>query len=171
MEIDITCEEIIKYADECDRQNAKFHRFMEEDILKSFSGKEFITLNDAQYLAKWERGYGSLNTNYSELIIEVSKEVFLKENEYNRINMLRENVPGIRWEIANAILHFVYWPYDPDKAHCGYPALGPKIKREDRLYDIEDWWKCVNDCRKKAEECGVSMRILSKALWAKNKEK
>ena len=184
MRIKITCkeilsmtyDEIIRCDDLYDYSNTEFHvrdRYgITEDKLKSFSGKKILTRDEVNVLARWEGSYDDINKAYENKVIEISEIAFSTEDEFERIDILRRKVPGIRWEIANAIIHFVYFPYDPDKAHCGYPSLGPNMLIYRQTIDkFDEWMKCVECCRQKAQECNVSMRTLSKALWMSNRER
>jgi len=79
------------------------------------------------------------------------------------------------------ILHGVSWPTSSVLLHFGsqddYPfldlralwSLGWKLKPE-RVFNFAFWWNCVRQSRQLASRCGVSMRIVDRALWQFSKE-
>src|SRR4029453_1613085 len=68
---------------------------------------------------------------------------------------------GVSWPTASVLLHFGH--SDPYPI-LDYRALWSRGVDLAPLYTFGVWWSYVQFCRSLAEQCGVSIRTLDKAL-------
>ena len=70
---------------------------------------------------------------------------------------------GVEMPTASVLLHLGH--RDP------YPILDVRaiwslgVDKQPSYYSFESWWAYTEKCRALADEAGVSMRVLDRALW------
>lgn len=133
--------------------------------------KAFGCLNQKKLvrIAHWKspRSSNLCNNNDEDFVREVTLVAFSSPHERLKIEVLTL-LSGIDWKCASAILHFC--------SQERYPVLDFRALWSLTLDDpdtkcFEFWWRYTLICRKLAEEAGVSMRDLDRALWQYSKEK
>ncbi len=106
--------------------------------------------------------------NSEELIRVVTQAALNTKCEEFRINaptLLR----GVHWPVASVLLHFGHAEPYPILDFRALWSLGWDLDGQ-RDFKFEFWWAYVEFCRKVATDCGVSMRVLDRALWQYSKE-
>jgi hypothetical protein len=66
------------------------------------------------------------------------------------------------------MLHFAHRDLYPILDFRALWSLGHE--KPPAFYTFDFWWEYVQSCRARAKECGVSMRVLDRALWQFSKE-
>jgi hypothetical protein len=163
MQIDLTCEEIRDYSNR--------YIFTDDEIVSSCMMKAaqrgHMTRNDLLVVAKWKWRGGRTRQlcerNTDAEVQEISEISFAANSERLKIGALLA-LNGVQWPMASVILHFAF----PDR----YPILDVRVMRSasgSTIYNFERWQRYVGLCRAHAERCGVTLRTLDKALWARDK--
>jgi hypothetical protein len=129
----------------------------------------YLTKADFLALCHWKspRTQPRAAENSEEFIRAVTEAALTTSSEQLRIEVLTL-LRGVSWPTASVILHFGH--------HQGYPILDVRALWSLNAapppagYDFEFWWAYVQACRQLADECGVDMRTLDRALWQYSKE-
>lgn len=147
---------------------AERYGYLGEDIVESAARENktrgYLTRSEFLTLCKWktERSKSRVAKNTEGLIHEATRVALAAKHEQLRVYALL-GLSGVSWPTASVILHF--WHSDP------YPILDFRAlwslghEKPPAAYNFDFWWKYTLYCRKLAEECGVSMRVLDRALW------
>ena len=127
----------------------------------------FMTRDDLISVAKWKWRGGRVRQlaaeNSEEEVREITRVSFSARSERLRIGALLA-LRGVNWPMASVILHFAF----PDR----YPILDVRAMTTvggSTIYTFEKWKQYVEICRECAEQMGVTMRILDRALWTVDK--
>lgn len=86
--------------------------------------------------------------------------------ERSRIEVLTQ-LHGIGYPIASVLLHFGHQGQYPILDFRALWSVG--IDKPPSTYSFDLWWNFVRYCRDLAKECGVTMRMLDRALWQYSK--
>lgn len=152
---------------------ASRYSYPAEDVVESTArqnkGRLHLTRPEFLALCKWktERSKSRVAKNSESLIREATGIALTAENEQLRIFPLLA-LHGVAWPMASVILHF--WHSEP------YPILDFRAlwslghSKPPAVYTFDFWWAYTLFCRQVAKECGVSMRILDRALWQHSSE-
>lgn len=128
----------------------------------------FYTKPDFLVLTRWKtpRAQPRCDENSAALVEESTGFALSARNE-----QLRIGVPmllnGVSWPTASVLLHF--GSRDPYPI-LDFRALWSLGVEKVPVYSFPFWWRYVEECRRLAEENGVSMRSLDRALWQYSKE-
>jgi hypothetical protein len=111
---------------------------------------------------KWPPSVGRPSTDTDDFVEAVTALALSTPNERLRIEALTL-LNGVGWPVASVILHFVH----PDR----YPILDRRAlwslgNDEPSLYHFAYWNDYTQCCRRLADEHGLTMRQLDRALWA-----
>jgi hypothetical protein len=127
-----------------------------------------LTKGELQEVAYWKapRSAGHAGKNSDGYVVEVTQCAFEAGCERTRIEVLTL-LDGVSWPTASVILHLFH--------RAPYPILDFRALWSISLdvppqYSFGFWWSYVEFCRKTAEETGVDMRTLDRALWQYSKE-
>jgi hypothetical protein len=104
--------------------------------------------------------------NTREEVAEITRIALSTPIERLRIEVLR-CLHGVEWPTASVLLHLAH--RDP------YPILDVRALwswgfDKAPAYTFKFWWQYVQNCRRLAQEQGVRMRTLDRALWQFSKE-
>jgi hypothetical protein len=128
----------------------------------------WLTKSELQEIAHWKAPRSAAHAwkNSDDYVVEVARFAFAAECERTRIEVLTL-LDGVSWPTASVVLHLFH--RDP------YPILDFRALWSVSLgvpssYTFDFWWPYVEFCRKTAEEAGVDMRTLDRALWQYSKE-
>ncbi len=105
--------------------------------------------------------------NSVDYIMEITTTALSTPSERLRIEVLTL-LHGVQWPTASAILHFTHKEPYPILDFRALEALG--VRRDSLSYDFALWWDYTQFCRNLADQEGVSMRTLDRALWQFSKE-
>ena len=132
--------------------------------LRVAAQRGYLTVCDLEEVARWKFPWPKLRSlvaeNTEDKVWETSEASFSDSaEEQARIDGLRE-LRGVGWPMASTILHFVF--------PCRYPILDVRAMRAVGCkpnYGFGMWKKYIDLCRKTADEYGVTLRDLDRALW------
>jgi hypothetical protein len=137
------------------------------DSLHVAAQRGYMTRSDLIEVAKWKWKGGRTRQlagqNSEEDVQEITRVSFATANERLRIGALL-TLQGVHWPMASVILHFAF----PDR----YPILDVRAIETvegSKFYSFENWLKYTELCRKTARDMNVTMRVLDRALWARDK--
>lgn len=128
-----------------------------------FNFKDFLTV------CRWKtsRSQSKCRKNTPEEVAEITRLALSTSIERLRIEVLR-CLHGVEWPTASVLLHIAH--HDP------YPILDRRalwslgFEKAPPLYSFHFWWQYVQTCRSLAQESGVDMRTLDRAMWQYSKE-
>ncbi|MBE3100126.1 MAG: hypothetical protein IMZ44_23655 [Planctomycetes bacterium] len=129
-----------------------------------FTKPEFVEL------CYWKspRTQSRVDTNSAELIQDATRIALSTPHERLRIGVPRL-LYGVSWPTASVVLHFAHRDPYPILDFRALWSLG--YEKPPAFYTFDFWWEYVQFCRALAKECGVSMRVLDRALWQFSKER
>ena len=138
---------------------------IETVVTPAIRWRGFLTKDDFLALCRWKspRAVTYAARNDDEYIRAVTGCALATESERLRIEVLTL-LGGAGWPMASVILHF----------GCDnlYPILDVRALWSAGVddvsavaYDFELWQAYTLFCRRAAEEAGVSMRVLDRAMW------
>jgi hypothetical protein len=115
---------------------------------------------------KWPPSRGRPSRDAPDFVEAVTEVALSTSDERLRIEVLTL-LDGVGWPVASVILHFVHNDRYPILDRLALKALG---NEEPASYDFAFWWDYTRCCRRLADEHGVTMRQLDRALWQLAKE-
>ena len=129
----------------------------------------FLNKPDFLDLCEWKspRARRKYQSNPEQYIQAVTHVALSAPSERLRIEVLTL-LDGVSWPTASVILHFAH----PEP----YPILdframwSLRVDWETLKYTFDFWWAYTQFCRQIADENGVPMRTLDRALWQYSKE-
>lgn len=133
--------------------------------LKDAKQRGYMNKDDLMAVAQWKspRILPVCERNKEEDIKGFSKISFATRSDHARISALQA-IEGVRFPMASVILHFVF----PDD----YPIIDQRVMNcvgGSTTISYSGWRSYVDFCKRTADEFGVSLRELDKALWAYDK--
>lgn len=141
-------------APERDAEAIEVGRFMKEE--------GYLTRDHLLSLLRWKPSWEAhqIQQNPDVFISEVTCASMASENERFRIRVLTL-LSGVDWPAASVILHFGHRDPYPILDAVALWSLGVE---EPSRYDFGVWWPYVQKSRQLAEEHGLTMRELDRAL-------
>jgi hypothetical protein len=123
----------------------------------------FLTKEQLQILAKWKsaRSAPRVLRNSEAYVREITGFALSARDERARIEALTV-LDGVLWPTASVVLHLFHAESYPI---LDFRALWSVSEKVPVKYNFPFWWRYVSFCRKLAEQHGVSMRVLDRALW------
>jgi len=142
---------------------------IERDIGLATRNRGHFTKPEFVALCYWKtpRTRSRVNANSAALIKDVTKIALSTSHERLRIGVLTL-LHGVSWPTASVVLHFTHRDPYPILDFRALWSLG--VKKKPAFYTFDFWWEYVQFCRTLACECGVSIRVLDRALWQFSKE-
>lgn len=137
---------------------------IESSIAIAVKERGYYTRSEFLDLCRWKtpRSKPLVESNPESYIIEVTKVALSTMEERLRIEVLTL-LRGINWPTASVLLHFGHSAPYPILDFRALWSLG--IDSASIHYNFDFWWSYVQFCRQLASDCGVSMRVLDRALW------
>lgn len=119
-------------------------------------------------MGRWKspRVVKHLESNSDALVRKATSIALSVETEELRIGALTI-LRGVGWPMASVILQFCH--EDPYPI-LDFRALWSLSVDVPSVYTFPFWWAYTQHCRKLAEQAGVDMRTLDRALWQYSKE-
>lgn len=141
---------------------------IENTISPATKKNGFYTKGDFLELCRWKspRPKRRCAQNDEKFIHEVTAVALKAENDRLRIGALML-LDGVGLPTASVLLHFGHVEPYPI---LDFRALSTLNISRPPTYDFSFWFEYVQICRKIAKECGVSMRVLDRALWEFSKQ-
>jgi len=127
-----------------------------------YTRDEFLSVS----LWKTDRSKSRCAKNSASTVEEVTEVALRASDERLRIGALTV-LQGVEMPTASVLLHLALQTY-PIIDYRALWSLG--IDPPPAYYSFEFWWKYTRACRALADEAGVSMRTLDRALWQYSKE-
>jgi hypothetical protein len=115
---------------------------------------------------KWPPSRGRPSRDAPDFVEAVTGVALATSDERLRIEVLTL-LDGVGWPVASVILHFVHRDRYPILDRLALKALG---NDEPASYDFAFWWEYTQCCRRLADEHGLTMRQLDRALWRLGQE-
>jgi hypothetical protein len=134
-----------------------------EAVARENKGRGYLTRPEFLALCKWktQRTKSRVAKNSEEFIREATGIALSTRHEELRIYPLL-SLHGVGWPTASVILHF--WHPEPYPI-LDFRALWSLGINKPPVYALEFWLRYTQFCRALAQECGVTMRVLDRALW------
>lgn len=108
--------------------------------------------------------------NDEDFITAVTAASLSSPHERLRIEVLTL-LDGVNWPTASVLLHFGHPDPYPIIDFRALWSLGVQVPTYAyNFYAFDMWWAYTQFCRALASECGVTMRVLDRALWQYSKE-
>jgi hypothetical protein len=128
----------------------------------------YFTREDFLKLCRWKapRAERHYIQNKDADIRAVTALSTATEDERLRICVLM-SLHGVNWPMASVLLHFSGRDRYPV---LDFRALWSLNVDKPTFYTFDYWWEYTLFCRRLADEAGVTMRILDRALWQHSKE-
>ena len=115
---------------------------------------------------KTPRSKPRVESNPTDFIEAVTRTALVTSSERLRIEVLTL-LQGVQWPTASVLLHFGHIERYPILDFRALWSLGINQPLD---YNFDFWWAYTCFCRNLAEQVGVSMRTLDRALWQYSKE-
>lgn len=145
-----------------------------EDGIEKYLGpaakaRGYLRKHELVRLCYWKtpRTRARVARNLASFVEETTRLALSSRNEQVRIQVLTL-LHGVSWPTASVILHFCHQEPYPIIDFRALWSLG--VDHPPAFYSFDYWWRYVLCCRRLAEELGVSMRTLDRALWQYSKE-
>lgn len=128
----------------------------------------FYSKADFLEVCRWKspRKMSYAKKNDEQFIHEVTTESLRTQDERQRITILTQ-LDGVLWPTASVLLHFGHIEPYPI---LDFRALWSLSISQPSTYKFSFWSDYVQICRKIAEEFGIQMRMLDRALWQFSKQ-
>lgn len=129
----------------------------------------FYLKEELQEYCHWKspRSQPRVARNSPEYVEAVTRVALSTSDERLRIEILTL-LQGVSWPSASVLLHFGHNDPYPILDFRALWSLG--IDSRKVIYNFDLWWAYTSFCRELADEAGVSMRELDRALWQFSKE-
>jgi hypothetical protein len=124
----------------------------------------YLLKPEFEKLCRWKtpRSQKRVASNPADYIEAVTQIALSSPNERLRVEVLLL-LDGVSWPTASVILHFCHTEAYPILDFRALWSLG--VDASTVTYNFELWHEYTLYCRKLANEAGVSMRELDRALW------
>ena len=142
-----------------------------ETLIPEIEQRGHLTKCELIEVSKWvlqntkgerrQRTLDWVKKNSPDNVERFTRNAFLLTNDGDSIRCLEQNLKGVGWAIASAILHWFH--------ECPYPTWTPHAKWSVKLkpkqsFSSTGWQNYVNYCRTKADKYEASMRTLDRAF-------
>ena len=159
--------EALRLAELYDAKNRSREEEALADALRRSAQRGHMTRDDLVQIARWKWRGGAtrklVKRNTEEEVRAITAASFASSCERLRLGVLR-SLEGVDWPMASVILHFAFPTRYPVLDVRALGTLGLPIK-----YHQQNWEGYAEACRGKAQELGISLRTLDKALWTKHR--
>lgn len=147
--------------------------FIENDVSPRFRSFGYLSKSDFLALCEWKspRSQSRCASNSEEFIRAVTATAVSSSDEQLRIEVLTL-LRGVSWPTASVILHFGFDNFYPILDFRALWSVGVDLPTDQvsSLYCFSFWRSYSQYCRDLACDCGVTMRVLDRALWQFSKE-
>ena len=168
-----TREEILDWEARYLKKQSKNQHGLEQTVIgfsKNVLAHGYLREAELRKMAQWKSHFtpSKLDPNPPGRIEHVTRAAFRLNDDWEKLKKLTD-IDGVGESVASVILHL----YDPDPKK--YPILDKHALRSIGIdsrkvkYDEPFWRKYVKFCREKADDHGVSMRTLDRALYKLSK--
>ncbi|MCA9953831.1 MAG: hypothetical protein KC434_03875 [Anaerolineales bacterium] len=157
--------EILEYATRYEYPNEDV---IMQEIAPQIRQQQFVAQEQLVVLCNWKspRIRTRCAANDPEFVKSATQTAFHTSNEQLRVEVLTL-LSGVGWPMASVLLHWGHVDPYPILDFRALWSLGFDVLPH---YNFEFWWAYTQFCRQLAQEAGVSMRTLDRALWQYSKE-
>lgn len=159
-------QRILEYAGKYD---TKYDDSAVEDEIRAwFRKNRYLNKEIFMKICLWksQRPKKYYERNQEDAIEEVTRFSLATKNELVRVKSLM-TLDGVSFPVASTILHFAF----PDQyAIMDFRVIWSLGWEQPQRYTFEFWKRYCNTLVAIAQEIGVSVRTLDKALWTYSKE-
>ena len=129
----------------------------------------YYTKPELVLLCEWKspRSKPRVALNTAGFVKGITRAAFATDDEAERMAALCV-LRGVEAPTASVLLHFAFPESYPIIDWRALESLG---QTDQAPYTIKFWLAYVDACRALAEEAGVTMRVLDKALWQYSRER
>ncbi|MCB8968356.1 MAG: hypothetical protein H6660_15855 [Ardenticatenaceae bacterium] len=151
---------------------SRYHYLDEDSIAQKIAPRikeqGFCTADDLTALCYWKspRIRSRCAANDPAYVQAVTHTALTTSYERLRIEILTL-LSGVGWPMASVILH---WGHRDPYPILDFRALWSLSTDSPPAYQFDFWWQYTQFCRNLAQQTGVSMRTLDRALWQYSKE-
>jgi hypothetical protein len=126
------------------------------------------TKQELVLLCEWKtpRSRSRVARNTEGFVVAMTAASLTTADETERLSALTA-MRGVEVPTASVLLHFVFPERYPIIDWRALESLGEQARA---AYPVAYWLEYVDVCQRLAQEAGVSMRQLDKALWQHSKE-
>lgn len=166
----INKKNILKYADEYDKQYRTYDSKVEIEIKRLLKKQRYLGRKELLKIGMWKskrpkRHYRS-RENDDLTVKEITKFSFKTKSEKARIKSLLA-LKGVSWPVASAILHFSF----PQK----YPIMDFRVIwslgwNQPSNYNFSFWQRYCKRINKLSQKYNLPIRTVEKSLWKYSKE-
>lgn len=137
---------------------------LEHEVGPRVREQGYCTREEFMALCEWKspRVRPRCASNAADFVEAVTRTALSTPNERLRIEVLTL-LTGVSWPTASVVLH---WGHNEPYPILDFRALWSLGFDSPPRYQFDFWWNYTQHCRRLAEEAGVSMRVLDRALWA-----
>ena len=141
---------------------------IEREVAPRVRAAGFATRDDLLALCRWKspRALPRCAANRADYVEAITRAAFGSAHERVRVEALTL-LAGVGWPMASVLLHFGHRDPYPILDVRAFAALGRPLPA---LHSFAVWWPYVERCRALADQYGVDMRTLDKALWRYDKD-
>ena len=134
------------------------------NLIPKVKTQGFYTQEQFLEFCKWKsrRTKSRVAQNPADYVETITKIALSTPSERLRIEILRL-LYGVDWPTASVLLHFGHQERYPIIDFRALWSLG--IDKSQTPYIFNLWWEYTQICRKLADDAGLSMRELDRALW------
>ena len=123
-----------------------------------YTRDEFLTVTDW----KTDRQKSRTRRNSAAAIEDATRLALSTIDERLRIGVLTQ-LQGVQMPVASVLLHLAHRDPYPILDYRAIWSLG--VDRQPSYYSFEFWWAYTQTCRALADQVGVDVRTLDRALW------
>jgi len=173
MTMPITPESIKHWADAYTQNSGEKSLQLEEWLIQngpSIKERGYLTLKELKEFVTWKtrnRATWCCEYNDEDFVEEVSRVSLSTTNEQLRIEALTL-LHGVDYPVASSILHLVFGNDHPIQDVRALESLDMKRRKGERKFEF--WTRYRTRCLEIADQCGVDMRTLDRALWQYSKD-
>jgi hypothetical protein len=136
---------------------------------KAARRRGYYTSDEFVLVCAWKTGRSKskVASNTEEEVEHATRATFEAQDEAEKMDALLE-LKGVGVPTASTLLHCAYPSDYPILDVRALEALGHRGRT---TYSVSYWLRYLEACRRLAQEHGVSIRVLDKALWQYSKER
>lgn len=157
---------------EMNQWSVRYHDFYDDKVAEEIAvvarPKGYLTLDQFLLLAKWKtpRSQSRCRKNSESYVQHVTGTAFAAEDPRFKIEVLRL-LDGVEWPTASVLLHFCDSEPWPILDYRALWSLSHAVEPHQHGFPL--WEQYVAFTRTLADEHGMTMRQIDRALWAYSK--
>jgi len=161
--MELTKSNLQTYAATYDEQRTEKDRTVEEKMKMLLATQRFLTLEEFIEIGMWKstRPKKWYESNNEETVREITTFSFSAKTEQARVGSLFV-LRGVSYPVASVLLHFAFPERYPILDFRALWSLGWEQPND---YRFDFWMRYCIRFREVAQQFGLPLRIVDKALW------